>query len=65
MDNKSLIEIAKEASVEAGNAILDVYNSEDFNIELKGDDSPLTRADQNAHNVIVSFLEMHINFCEP
>lgn len=56
-DYRQLIEIAKEASIEAGKAILEVYNSDDFNVELKGDDSPLTRADKNAHNVIVSFLE--------
>ena len=57
MDYKALIEIAKEASIEAGKAILEVYNSDDFNVEKKGDDSPLTLADKRAHNVIVSFLE--------
>lgn len=57
MDYKALIEIAKEASLEAGKVILEVYNSDDFNVELKGDDSPLTRADKKAHDVIVSFLE--------
>jgi 3'(2'), 5'-bisphosphate nucleotidase len=57
MDNNELISIAKQASIEAGKAILDIYNSEDFNIEKKGDDSPLTQADKNAHKVIVSFLE--------
>lgn len=54
---KQLISTAKEASIEAGKAILEIYNSEDFNVEKKGDDSPLTQADKNAHNVIVSFLE--------
>ncbi|MFY0651245.1 MAG: 3'(2'),5'-bisphosphate nucleotidase CysQ [Cyclobacteriaceae bacterium] len=54
---QNLIEIAKDAAVEAGKAILEVYNSDDFNVELKGDDSPLTRADKQAHNVIVSHLE--------
>lgn len=52
-----LLKIAKEASIEAGKAILEIYNSENFNIEKKGDDSPLTQADKNAHKVIVSFLE--------
>ena len=56
-DYRQLIETAKKAAVEAGKVILEVYNSDDFNVELKGDDSPLTRADKNAHNVIVSFLE--------
>ncbi|MDP4679403.1 MAG: 3'(2'),5'-bisphosphate nucleotidase CysQ [Cyclobacteriaceae bacterium] len=49
--------MAKEASIEAGKAILEVYNSDDFNVELKGDDSPLTRADKRAHDLIVKFLE--------
>ncbi|MEQ9285455.1 MAG: 3'(2'),5'-bisphosphate nucleotidase CysQ [Cyclobacteriaceae bacterium] len=54
---QQLLKIAKTASIEAGKAILEVYNSDDFNVEKKGDDSPLTQADKNAHNVIVSFLE--------
>ena len=53
---QKLIKIAKEASIEAGKAILEVYNSNDFNVELKGDASPLTRADKKAHDVIVTFL---------
>lgn len=52
-----LLDIAKKASLEAGKAILHVYNSNDFDIEKKGDDSPLTKADKKAHDVIVSFLE--------
>ncbi len=57
MNLTPLLEIAKEASLEAGEAILEVYNSNDFDVEKKGDDSPLTKADKNAHEVIVSFLE--------
>jgi 3'(2'), 5'-bisphosphate nucleotidase len=36
---------------------LDVYQLDDFNVQLKSDDSPLTIADQRAHNAIVSVLE--------
>lgn len=49
----SVIEIAKQA----GKEILKVYRSDDFDVELKGDNSPLTRADINAHNLIVAALE--------
>ena len=42
--------------MEAGRAILEVYNSEDFNVELKGDNSPLTLADKASHHVIVNAL---------
>ncbi len=41
----------------AGEAILEVYGREDFNVEIKGDDSPLTAADLAAHNVIVAGLK--------
>ena len=43
------------ASIEAGKAILKVYGT-DFSVEYKEDTSPLTLADQNAHNIIVSKL---------
>ena len=45
------------AALEAGKKILKIYNSGDFDIEIKGDNSPLTRADKVSHNVIVSYLE--------
>jgi len=48
--------IAIQASLNAGKAILEVYSSNDFNVEIKGDNSPLTRADKNADDVISSYL---------
>jgi 3'(2'), 5'-bisphosphate nucleotidase len=53
----ALTNLAKQASLAAGKAILEIYNSADFGVEMKGDNSPLTKADQAAHQVIVSFLE--------
>ena len=47
-----LIRIAREA----GTAILAVYGQDDFGIQTKSDDSPLTKADLAAHNIIVSGL---------
>lgn len=41
-----------ETAIEAGNEIIEIYNSDDFSVELKSDNSPLTRADMAAHNVI-------------
>ena len=46
-----LIEITRRA----GDAILAVYR-EDFDVQTKGDDSPLTQADLAAHRVIVEGL---------
>lgn len=53
----SLTLIAIKASLAGGKEILDVYNQEDFEVQLKSDNSPLTKADQLAHNAIMSFLE--------
>ncbi len=47
-----LITIAKAAGAE----ILDVYKDE-IQVDLKGDDSPLTAADQRSHRLIVDALE--------
>lgn len=41
---------------EAGQAILEVYEREDFDIETKGDDSPLTAADLASNKVIIDGL---------
>lgn len=47
--------IAIMASLKAGEAIMEVYNSV-FEVEYKDDKSPLTAADKNANNIINSFL---------
>lgn len=54
-DIKKLLETAIHAAVEAGAEILEVYGS-DFAIEHKEDKSPLTLADQRAHQKIVEVL---------
>lgn len=49
-----LIRIARYA----GEAMLDIYHNEtDFGVELKSDDSPLTRADRAANELICQGLE--------
>jgi len=47
-----VVNIAEKAS----DAILEIYNSEDFGVETKDDESPLTLADKASHNVIVAEL---------
>jgi len=54
-----VIETLQNIAIEAGKAILEIYNSEDFNVEFKGDGSPLTRADKAANDVIVKGLTEH------
>ncbi len=53
--NHNLI-IAIKASIKAGKAIMDVYNSGNFNVEIKADNSPLTLADKRSNQAIVSDL---------
>lgn len=53
----SILSLAVQAAELACHQILTVYNSSDFSVELKGDASPLTRADQLAHQVIANTLK--------
>ena len=57
IDIMHLLELAKSAALKAGRAILEVYDSGDFGVEMKSDKSPLTLADKAAHAIIVSLLE--------
>ena len=52
MENSTLLFIAKEAALEAGTAIMQVYESMNFSVEYKKDNSPLTAADKAAHEII-------------
>ena len=52
-----LLHTAITAALEAGKAILEIYHSGDLDIEIKEDNSPLTRADTASHDVIMSYLE--------
>ena len=52
----SNLKTAIEAALEAGKVILEIYNSGDFDIEIKGDNSPLTKADKASHYLIMSYL---------
>ncbi|MEO6330397.1 MAG: 3'(2'),5'-bisphosphate nucleotidase CysQ [Ginsengibacter sp.] len=56
-DITHLLEVAKRAALKAGKAILEIYASGDFGVEMKSDHSPLTLADKAAHAIISSHLE--------
>lgn len=43
-------------AIDAGKAILEIYSRADFQVETKGDESPLTAADLASHRVIVARL---------
>ena len=57
LDLESILSNVIIIAKKAGKEILEIYNSDDFDVQIKGDDSPLTRADLAAHNIIVDFLE--------
>ena len=48
--------VAVHAAVRAGKAILEVYGRDDFEVEKKSDDSPLTQADRRSHEIIAGAL---------
>jgi len=52
----SLLNTAIYAALKAGWKILDIYDNEDFNVEFKDDNSPLTIADKAAHDIISTEL---------
>ena len=54
-----MLDLAISAALEAGKEIMRIYDdpSQDFGIERKADNSPLTLADKAAHNCIVRHLE--------
>jgi len=56
MIDSKLINTAIEASLKAGMKILEVYKSDDFDVDFKSDDSPLTKADKLAHGSIMQYL---------
>lgn len=57
MNLDQLLHTAITASLKAGAKILDIYENEDFDVDFKSDDSPLTKADTASHHIIMSYLE--------
>ena len=51
IDIQDIVKIAKDA----GKAIMEIYN-QDFGVEFKSDNTPLTIADRKANEIIVTAL---------
>ncbi|MCP4178137.1 MAG: 3'(2'),5'-bisphosphate nucleotidase CysQ [bacterium] len=56
MNLENLLFKAVKASLAAGEAIMEIYSSDNFNERAKEDNSPLTEADISSHNIIENFL---------
>jgi 3'(2'), 5'-bisphosphate nucleotidase len=58
IDFQELVGQVQQIAIEAGAVIMDIYNNaDDFNVETKSDNSPLTRADKAANDLIVRRLQ--------
>lgn len=56
MDYSVLIPVIRKLAIEAGTKIMEIYNSDDFDVKLKSDDSPVTAADEAADAIISAGL---------
>lgn len=59
MNKKIVVDVFRlcDFAVEAGQKIMEIYESGDIRAEKKSDDSPLTQADQASHTIIVNQLK--------
>jgi 3'(2'), 5'-bisphosphate nucleotidase len=57
MHDQEMFFLAVKAALQAGRSILDIYDSEEFEVEKKEDDSPLTKADRSSHAIIIDYLK--------
>ncbi|MEO0389945.1 MAG: 3'(2'),5'-bisphosphate nucleotidase CysQ [Pseudomonadota bacterium] len=56
MDYETLMPILRRLALEAGAKIMDIYDADDFDVEVKSDNSPVTAADQAADALISAGL---------
>lgn len=56
MDYDKLVKIMRRLSLEAGDKIMEIYESDNFDVKSKSDDSPVTAADEAADAIISAGL---------
>ena len=56
MDYTALMTTFRRLALEAGDVIMEIYNSDDFDVKVKSDDSPVTAADEAADALISAGL---------
>jgi len=54
---EKLLETAIDAAIDAGKRIMKIYETEDFGVDFKSDNTPLTRADIASHEIIMEHLK--------
>ena len=55
--DQDLLDHVKIIAEEAGQAILKIYQQDDFEVQIKSDQSPLTQADLSSHHIITKALK--------
>lgn len=56
LNYEKLIEVIRTLALEAGDKIMEIYNSDDFDVKVKSDSSPVTDADEAADALISAGL---------
>ncbi|WP_425040413.1 3'(2'),5'-bisphosphate nucleotidase CysQ [Primorskyibacter sp. S187A] len=52
MEHEKLTQVMRALALEAGDAIMEIYEADDFDVKVKSDDSPVTAADEAADALI-------------
>jgi 3'(2'), 5'-bisphosphate nucleotidase len=56
LDHSQLVTVIRRLALEAGDVIMDIYSSDDFDVKVKSDTSPVTEADEAADRLISAGL---------
>ena len=56
------LSLAKKAVLNAGDLIMQIYNSDDFDVYTKNDNSPVTKADRLANDLTCRCLSDHFDY---
>ena len=56
VDFEKLVPVMRRLAIEAGEKIMEIYNSDDFEVKTKSDESPVTAADEAADALISAGL---------
>ncbi|MEL7256619.1 MAG: 3'(2'),5'-bisphosphate nucleotidase CysQ [Pseudomonadota bacterium] len=56
MNYETLVTVMRRLALEAGDLIMEIYNSDDFDVKAKSDSSPVTEADEAADALISAGL---------
>ena len=58
MNYEVLVPVIRELALKAGEVIMDIYDSDDFDVKVKSDESPVTAADEAADAIISDGLRL-------